>query len=75
MDELTPEAQALRNVRFFEDLTDEDLERMVRIGERKRYGPGQDIVTRGEVGTGLFVILSGTAHVQTGNSASLASGR
>ncbi len=69
MDELTPEARALRNVPFFEDLTDEDLERMVRIGERRRYQAGQDIVTRGEVGGGLFVILSGTARVETGGKA------
>jgi len=66
MDDLTPQAQALRNVPFFEDLTDEDLERMVRIGELRRFEPGEDLVSRGEVGGGLFVIVSGTATVQTG---------
>jgi CRP-like cAMP-binding protein len=66
MDELTPEAQALRNVPFFEDLTDEDLERVARIGERRTFAPGQNIVREGDVGGGLFVILSGTARVETG---------
>ena len=69
MDELTPQAQALRNVPFFEELTDEDLERMIRIGEVRRFEPGQDIVTRGEVGGGLFVIVSGTARVEAGGRA------
>jgi len=66
VDELTPQAQALRNVPFFEELTDEDLERMVRIGEIRRFEAGQNIVTQGEVGGGLFVIVSGTARVETG---------
>ena len=66
MDELTPQAQALRRVPFFEDLTDEDLERMVRIGEVRRFEPGENLVAKGEVGGGLFVIVSGTATVQTG---------
>jgi CRP/FNR family cyclic AMP-dependent transcriptional regulator len=66
MDELTPQAEALRRVPFFEDLTDEDLERMVRIGEIRRFEPGENLVSRGEVGGGLFVIVSGTARVQTG---------
>ena len=65
-DELSPEAAALRGIPFFEDLTDEDLERVARIGERRSFEDGQEIVRRGEVGGGLFVILSGTARVDTG---------
>jgi CRP-like cAMP-binding protein len=67
-DETSPEAEALRKVPFFEDLTTEDLERLATIGERRRYQPGEDIVRRGEVRGGLFVILSGSATVETGGA-------
>ena len=68
MDELTPEAQALRSVPFFEDLTDDDLERVAKVGERRRFAPGETILNQGEVGGGLFIILSGTAGVETGGT-------
>src|SRR6266540_6721809 len=64
--EAAPEVEALRKVPFFEDLTTEDLERLGTIGQRRRYQPGQAIVTRGEVAGGLFVIISGTATVEAG---------
>ena len=66
MDELSPEAEALRKVPFFEDITDQDLERVARIGERRTFADGQEIVRRGDVGGGLFVILAGTAKVEAG---------
>lgn len=66
MDELAPEVEALRRVRFFEDLTPEDLDRMARIGERRRFEPGEAIFTKGEEGTALFVIMRGTAEVEVG---------
>jgi CRP-like cAMP-binding protein len=64
--ELPAEVEALRRVPFFEDLTSEDLERIAKIGERRIYEPGDDIVSKDEVGGGLFVILSGSATVQAG---------
>lgn len=67
-DELPPEVEGLRKVPFFTELTPEDLERMARIGQRHTYEPGQDIVTKGEVGGGLFVILSGQATVEIGGT-------
>lgn len=60
------ELEALRKVPFFEDLTPDDLGRMARIGERWTYSEGERIVTRDEVGGGMFVILSGTATVEAG---------
>jgi CRP-like cAMP-binding protein len=68
MDELTPEAQALRYVPFFEDLTDEDLERVAKVGVRSRFAAGETILKQGDVGGGLFIILSGTAGVETGGA-------
>lgn len=64
--ELPEEVEALRKVPFFEDLTPEDLERIAKIGQRKRFASGQDIVTKQDVGGGLFVILSGRAEVEAG---------
>ena len=66
MDELAPEVEALRKVRFFEDLTPEDLDRMARIGERRRFEPGEALFTKGEEGKALFVIMDGTAEVEVG---------
>jgi CRP-like cAMP-binding protein len=60
------EVEALRKVPFFEDLTPEDLERMARVGVRKTYSKGEHIVTRDDVGGGMYVILSGTAAVEAG---------
>jgi CRP-like cAMP-binding protein len=60
------EVAALRKVPFFEDLTPEDLERMARIGERRTYSEGERIVTKDDVGGGMFVLLSGTATVEAG---------
>ena len=66
MDELSPEVEALRKVSFFEDLTPEDLDRIAKIGERRYFPAGDPIVSKHDVGGGLFVILSGTATVETG---------
>lgn len=65
-DDESAELQALRRVPFFEDLTPEDLDRIAKIGERRRYDAGSAIVRRDEAGGGLFVILEGTAQVETG---------
>jgi CRP/FNR family cyclic AMP-dependent transcriptional regulator len=64
--ELSPEVESLREVPFFEDLTPDDLERIAAIGQRRSYAPGQAIVTKDEIGSGLFIILSGTATVEAG---------
>lgn len=61
-----PEVQALRKVPFFEGLTSEDLERVARMGKRRAFLQGEPIVEKGTSGGGLFVILSGTATVETG---------
>jgi CRP-like cAMP-binding protein len=66
--ELPAEIEALRKVPFFEDLTPEDLERIATIGTRLRFEPGQAIVSAGDVGGGLYVILSGLASVDAGGA-------
>jgi CRP-like cAMP-binding protein len=66
--EESPEAQALRRVPFFEDLTPEDLERICAIGERRTFQPGESIVSKDEEGLDLFVMMSGSASVETGGA-------
>lgn len=68
MDELPPEVEALRRVPFFEELTSEDVDRIAKIGERRSFAEGDRIVSKDEVGGGLFVILSGTATVGAGGA-------
>jgi CRP/FNR family cyclic AMP-dependent transcriptional regulator len=65
-DPLAPEVEALRAVPFFADLTPEDLARLARIGEKRTYGTGQEIVRKDEEGVALYVILSGSATVTAG---------
>lgn len=65
-DPLAPEIEALRSVPFFADLTPEDLERLARIGERRTYRAGEEIVRKDEPGIALYVILTGSATVSAG---------
>jgi CRP-like cAMP-binding protein len=66
MDELPEEVEALRGVRFFEDLTPEDLDRISRIGQRRSFGAGEAIVSKDDDTGGLYILLSGTATVEAG---------
>ena len=60
------EAEALRRIPFFEGLTDEDLDRLAKIGRRRSYVVGETIVAKDAAGGGLFVILAGKAAVEAG---------
>lgn len=65
---LAPEVQALRAIPFFAELTSDDLRRVAAVGRRRTIPPGQAMVTKGEVGVGLFVILAGSASVRIGGA-------
>ena len=58
----------LRKIPFFEDLTPEDLERVARIGEQRRFEAGQPLIAEGTEGQAMFVVLSGRAAVETGGT-------
>jgi CRP-like cAMP-binding protein len=60
------ETERLRTIPFFEELTQEDLERIASIGRRKRFESGEAIVAKGTEGQALFVLLSGRATVEAG---------
>jgi CRP-like cAMP-binding protein len=65
-EELPVEAAALRNVPFFEGLTPEDLDRLARIGRKRKFAAGESMVVEGQIGGGLFIILSGSASLHAG---------
>ena len=66
--ELPPEVAALRRIRFFEELTDDDLSRLDRIGERRSYAARDAIVEKDSDRGGFFVLLSGEAEVEAGGT-------
>ena len=62
------DAEALRRLRLFSDLTDEDLMRVANIGRRRSFEAGETLVERGTDSGGLFVILSGRVSVDAGGA-------
>jgi len=65
---MTSDVEALRRVRFFEELTDDDLGRVAKIGQRRSFAAGEALVERDSDRGGLFVILSGTGTVEVGGT-------
>src|SRR5207302_5227877 len=66
MDERRIEIGALRATPFFAGLGDEDLENVLRVGERVRFEPGAAIVEHGDVGDSMYIAVSGRAQVDVG---------
>ena len=54
----------LRRVPLFERLDPEDLQRVAAVADERDFAPGTTIVTEGEVGDELFVILEGLVRVE-----------
>jgi thioredoxin reductase (NADPH) len=52
-----------RGAQMFPRLTDEELARLVRFGEPRRYEAGQIVVSVGEVGPGLLLVLNGKVEI------------
>ena len=63
-----PDAEALRALAFFSELSDDDLGRVTRIGRRQSFGSGDTLVERGSDPGGLFVLLSGRVSVDAGGA-------
>ena len=64
----SPEAEALRALAFFSELSDDDLLRVTRIGRRQSFGTGETLVERGSDPGGLFVLVSGRVSVDAGGA-------
>jgi CRP-like cAMP-binding protein len=60
------QTQALQTIPFFAGLPQADLEGIVEVGSVVRFAPGDQIVTQGEQGDGMYIVLSGTAEVDVG---------
>jgi CRP-like cAMP-binding protein len=62
------DVDALRRVRFFEEVTDDDLARVAKLGQQRTFAPGETLVERDSDRGGLFVLLSGRAQVEVGGA-------
>ena len=60
---------ANRGAQMFLRFSDEELARLSRFGEPRRYRAGDMLVRRGEVGPGLMIILSGRVEATQPNGA------
>lgn len=60
---MTEELIFLRNVPMFADLDDTELEKVAKLGSRKKYKKGNIIVLEKEMGAALFVIVTGKVKV------------
>src|SRR5215211_5806254 len=52
-----------RHEQMFPVLDAPEIERLRRFGEVRRYGPGEALVTIGDAGHGLTLILAGTVDI------------
>jgi CRP-like cAMP-binding protein len=66
MTEPDSDAESLRRIPFFEELTPEDLERVAKVGERKSFDAGETIIAKDTQGQTMYVIMSGRATVEAG---------
>jgi CRP-like cAMP-binding protein len=66
MDAATIEFQALQAIPFFAGLSEQDLQGVIAIGKPVSFGPQQTIVSRGDAGDAMYVIVRGTATVDVG---------
>jgi CRP-like cAMP-binding protein len=60
-------AQSLARVSLFAGLTDGSLGALAELAGEVEFSDGDSIVIQGQVGTGLFVLVSGAARVMRGS--------
>ena len=60
------QTNALQQAPFFAGLPVEELEAIGAVGGTVTFEPGAAIVTEGEMGDSMYVMLSGTAEVDVG---------
>jgi CRP/FNR family cyclic AMP-dependent transcriptional regulator len=66
--------QQLASVPLLAGLEPRTRRRLAEIGKRRTYPAGETIVKEGSTGTALYIVLSGRAHVERGESAGEALG-
>ncbi|MGA7159928.1 MAG: Crp/Fnr family transcriptional regulator [Bacteroidota bacterium] len=60
---MVEEVNFLRNVPIFNELSDQELEKIAGLGVRKKYKKGSIILLEEETGAALFVIVSGKVKI------------
>ncbi len=63
---MSTELEALRSTPFFADLPDEDLQGILQVAEPAAFVSGEAIVTEGDIGDAMYIVLSGVAEVDVG---------
>ena len=58
---------ALASVPLFAGISEDSMARLAAVTGEVDFAPGQFIVVQGQVGTGLYVILEGSARVVRGS--------
>jgi CRP-like cAMP-binding protein len=58
--------EALRSVRLFSDLRQRDLEQVAQLADEVDVPEGHVLMREGEIGSQMFVIVSGEARVERG---------
>ena len=61
--EAEPDTRIFRQVDVFNDLSNEQIDKVVALGQRLRVAAGEALGTGGEPGRDLYVILEGEAHL------------
>jgi CRP-like cAMP-binding protein len=57
---------ALRQTRFFSQLSFSDLTDLVSIAKYREFKPGDTIITEGELPTAMWVVMSGSVEIKEG---------
>lgn len=60
-------AAALSRLPLFQGVSAESLDRLTSVTGEVEYGAGQFIVRQGQLGSGLYIIVSGAARVVSGS--------
>src|SRR4051812_23171225 len=63
MTEFSSDLVARRGDQMFPRLTDEEIARLARFGERRNYRMGETVASVGDTGVGLKLVLSGKIEI------------
>lgn len=55
--------ESLKGVAMFRDVPEQTLQRLERMARERNYNPGDDIMSQGQEGVGVFVLLDGEVEV------------
>ena len=64
--------KAIQNNHLVYGLSNEDLACLAEIASERTFGPGETLCRQGDVGTDLFIVLSGRLSVRFGEGEQLA---